>query len=129
VKKLNELSPKVGDIILTTTTAAVGKVIRATTKSDISHAMIYVESHSVIDVTANGVQACNTRRLFFEDDCSVYVLRPRDDLPADNVKAVCTYVRAQVGTQYATKEAIRSAIGGARHWTCKQFCSRLVAQA
>jgi hypothetical protein len=129
MKKLREEALKTGDIILTTTTAAVSKAIRLATKSDISHAMIYVHDHSVIDATAEGVQARSTQRLFFEDYCSVHVLRLRRDLPADQVKAVCNYVRAQVGAQYATKEALRTALRGARQWTRKQFCSRLVAQA
>jgi Permuted papain-like amidase enzyme, YaeF/YiiX, C92 family len=129
MKKLREASLKTGDIILTTTTHAVSKAIRTATKSDISHAMIYVQDHSVIDATAEGVQARNTQRLFFDDDCAIHVLRPRSDLPADQVRAVCNYVRAQVGAQYATMEAIHTAIGGVRRWTRKQFCSRLVALA
>ena len=129
MKKLNEASLRVGDVVLTTTTAAVSKAIRAATRSDIPHAMIYVQDHSVIDATAEGVQARNTQRLFFDDNCSVHVLRPRRDLPADQVKAICNYVRGQVGAQYATKEVMRTALRGARQWTRKQFCSRLVAQA
>lgn len=129
LKKLNEASLKVGDIILTTTTAAVSKAIRVATRSDISHAMVYVQGHSVIDATGEGVHARNTQRLFFEDDYSVYVLRLRDGLTADQVKTICTFVRNQIGTQYSKKEAIRTAFGGAQEWTRKQFCSRLVAQA
>lgn len=129
MKKLREASLKTGDIILTTTTQAVSKAVRTATKSDISHAMIYVQDHSVIDATAEGVQARNTQRLFFEDDCAIHVLRSRNDLSADEIRAVCNYVWAQVGAQYSTGEAIRSAVGGARRWTRKQFCSRLAAQA
>lgn len=129
MKKLREEALKTGDIILTTTTAAVSKAIRLATKSDISHAMIYVQDHCVIDATAEGVQARNTQRLFLEDNGSVHLLRPRHELPADQVKALCNYVRGQVGAQYATKEARRTAVRGARQWTRKQFCSRLVAQA
>jgi hypothetical protein len=129
MKKLRDEALKTGDIVLTTTTAAVSKAIRLATKSDISHAMIYVQDHSVIDATAEGVQARNTQRLFFENDCSVHVLRPRRELPADQVKAVCNYVRGQVGAQYTTKEVLLTALRGARQWTRKQFCSRLVAQA
>jgi hypothetical protein len=40
--------------------------------SDISHAMIYVEDRSVIDATAESVQARNTQRLLFEDECAVH---------------------------------------------------------
>jgi uncharacterized protein YycO len=129
MKKLREASLKVGDIILTTTTAALSKAVRAATHSDISHAMIYVQDHSVIDATAEGVQARNTQRLLFEDDSSIYALRLRDELSADQARDICNFVRTRVGAQYSTKEAIRSALGGTREWTKKQFCSRLVAQA
>jgi hypothetical protein len=129
MKKLQEASLKTGDIVLTTTTAAVSKAIRVATKSDISHAMIYVQDHSVIDATGKGVHARNTQRLFFEDDCSVHVLRPRSELRPDQIEAVCNYARAQVGAQYTIKEAVRTALRGDRRWTKKQFCSRLVAQA
>jgi hypothetical protein len=129
MKRLNEVSFKVGDIILTTATAVVSKAIRAATHSDISHAMIYVEDHSVIDATGDGVHARNTQRLFFEDDSSVYGLRLREGLSVEQSRGICTFVRAQIGTQYSAKEAIRTAFGGARAWSRKQFCSRLVAQA
>ncbi len=129
MKKLDEASLKVSDIILTTTTAAVSKAIRLATRSDISHAMVYVQDHSVIDATGEGVQARNTQRLFFEDDCFVYALRLRAGLTEEQVQAICTFVRGQIGTQYSKKEAIRTALGGAQEWTRKQFCSRLVDQA
>jgi hypothetical protein len=63
MKKLSESSLKVRDIILTTTTAAVSKAIRTATRSGISHAMIYVADHSVIDATAEGVHPAPLRRL------------------------------------------------------------------
>lgn len=129
MKRLNEKTLKVGDIILTTTAAAVSKAIRVATRSDISHAMVYVEDRSVIDATSEGVQARNTQRLLFEDDCKIYALRLRDGISTDQLRAVCMFVRSKIGTQYATKEAVRTVVGGAREWTRKQFCSRLVAQA
>jgi hypothetical protein len=129
MKKLNETSLKVGDIILTTTPHKGSKLIRAATKSDISHAMIYVADHSVIDATDEGVQARNTQRLLFDDESAIYVLRSRIDLPIDQVNEVCNYVRQRVGTEYTKTEAARSVLGGSDEWTKKQFCSRLVAQA
>jgi hypothetical protein len=129
MKKLNERSLKRGDIILTTTTDAISKAIRVATWSDISHAMIYVEDHSVIDATGDGVHARNTQRLHFEDDCSVYALRLRASLSDEQIRGICDFVRAQVGTQYSRREAISTRFGGARAWSRKQFCSRLVAQA
>jgi hypothetical protein len=118
-----------GDIILTTTTAAASKAIRFATRSDISHAIVCVQSHSVIDATAEGVQARNTQRLFFEDDCALHALRHRGGLTPQQTEAICNFVRSQIGTQYATREAVRTVFGGGPSWTAKQFCSRLVAQA
>lgn len=129
IKRLNNTSLKVGDIILTTATAAVSKLIRTATRSDISHAIVYVEDRSVIDATAEGVQARNTQRLFFEDECSVHVLRLRDGLSDAQLLVVRNFLRGKIGTQYSTKEAIQTALGGAQQWSKKQFCSRLVAQA
>ena len=83
MKRLREEAIRIGDIILTTTTTSVSKAIRLATGSDISHAVVYVQHRSVIDATGEGVQARNTQRLFFEDECSIHVLRPRRDLSDD----------------------------------------------
>lgn len=129
MKKLNEQALKVGDIILTTSTSKISKAIRTATRSDISHAMVYVQSHSVIDATDEGVQARNTQRLPFDDECAVHVLRLRDGLTVEQANKICQHVRSQIGTEYAVKEAVRSVLGGVRDWPRRQFCSRLVAQA
>ena len=78
-----------GDIILTTTNAPISRGIRLATRSDISHAMIYVQGHSVIDATDEGVHARNTQRLFFEADCAVHALRPKTPLTPDQAQAAC----------------------------------------
>jgi hypothetical protein len=129
LKRLDAVLLKPGDIVLTTTTAAVSKAIRAATGSDISHAMVCVEDRSVIDATGEGVHARNTQRLFFEQQCSFHVLRLRDGISAAQLAAVRTYMRGHIGTEYSTKEAMLTVLGGARRWSKKQFCSRLVAQA
>lgn len=129
MKRLNEYSLRVGDIILTTTTAAVSKTIRVATRSDISHAMVYVQAGSVIDATAEGVHARNIQRLFFEESCSIYALRLRSELSDEQLSTICTFLRGRIGTEYSTEEAIQTVFGGAEEWSRKQFCSRLVAQA
>lgn len=130
MRRLNEATLQIGDIILTTTTEKVSKAIRVATESDISHAMIYVEMHSIIDATADGVQARNTQRLIFDDKCAVYVLRLCGGLSAADAQEICNFARGQVGTQYSIKEAVRTAMWGTpRTKTRKQFCSRLAAQA
>ena len=128
-KRLNERRLKVADIVLTTTRGLVSKSIRTVTRSDVSHAMVYVERCSVIDATSEGVHARNTQRLLLDSDCAVHALRLREALSDAQVHAVCTFVRGQIGTRYSSREAIRAALGGAFQSSRKQFCSRLVAQA
>lgn len=129
LKRLNDSVLCPGDVILTTTTAAISKVIRAATGGDISHAMVYVENRSVIDATGDGVHARNTQRLFFEDECTVHAMRLRNSISDPQLQAIRAYLRRHIGTQYSVKEAILTSLGGARQWSKKQFCSRLVAQA
>ena len=119
----------VGDIILTTTPKLVSKGIRKITKSDISHAMIYVDGYSVIDATGEGVQARNTQRLFYEESCSIHVLRCKKTLSPESVRIIVDYVRQQIGVRYSKREAISTVAKHLTQVTRKQFCSRLVAQA
>lgn len=98
MKRINDTLLKPGDIILTTSTEAVSKAIRIATRSDISHAMVCVEGHSVIDATAEGVQARNTQRLFYEDGCSIHVLRLSGGLTDAQLTAVITFMRGHIGT-------------------------------
>lgn len=129
MKKLNEPVLQIGDIILTTTSNKSSKGIRKVTKSDISHALIYVESHSVIDATPDGVHSKNTQRLFWEDECAVHVLRLAEGLDASQLRRITNYARSQIGTRYSKTEAVRSVLGGAKSPGRQQFCSRLVARA
>lgn len=129
LKRLNDAALVPGDIVLTTTTAAVSRAIRIATRSDISHAMVCVDYCSVIDATGEGVHARNTQRLFLEGACAVHVLRLRSGISATELSAVITYMRGHIGTQYSTGEALLAGLGGASQWSTRQFCSRLVAQA
>lgn len=128
MKALDAASLKLGDIILTSSFSLVSKTIRAGIWSDISHALLYVQDHSVIDATRDGVHARNTQRLIMEDGCAVHVLR-FDELTESQLQTVCEYARQQVGTQYSVKEAVQTGLGRAGQQSKKQFCSRLVAQA
>ena len=129
MKKLNESALLVGDIILTTTPEILSKGIRKVTKSDISHAMIYVDGYSIIDATGEGVQARNTQRLFYNKSCSVHVLRCKKPLSPESVRTIVDYARQQIGVRYSKREAISTVTKHITQVTRKQFCSRLVAQA
>lgn len=131
MKKLKESSLQLGDIILTTSTEKASAAIRTVTGSDISHAMVYVQSHSVIDATMEGVQARNTQRLHYEDHLAVHVYRLRRDLTEKEAADICNYARAAIGTEYSLGEAARAGhkFTRGRSATRKQFCSRLAARA
>jgi permuted papain-like amidase YaeF/Yiix C92 family enzyme len=98
-----------GDIILSTQDHFVSKAIRKATKSDISHAMLYVARGSVIDSTGEGVHARNTQRLFYGADCAIHVRRLVANLSDKQLDTVIRYARNQIGTRYSMNEAMRSA--------------------
>jgi hypothetical protein len=130
MKKLNDQQLQVGDIILTSGSNKVSKAVRRATKSDISHAMVYVQHSSIIDATAEGVHSNNIQRIFFEDDATVVVLRSRLPLGEGVIRKITDYARAATGTEYSKSEAVAVVARKMRRaGSRKQFCSRLAAQA
>lgn len=125
---INLLQP--GDIVLTTSLKKDSKLIRSATNSDISHAMICVSQSSVMDSTGDGVQARNVQKMFYDDDCAIYILRTKEKLKSDDLKKIIEYARGSTGTSYSRFAAAAvvmpriSESGGV-----KQFCSRMVARA
>jgi len=118
-----------GDILLTTSQGVTSWSVRTSTKSDISHAMLYVANSSVIDSTSDGVHARNLQKIFYEDDCAIYALRPIKPLTVEEVRMITNYARSVVGTKYALREAMRSVTKPKGCGGVRQFCSRLVARA
>lgn len=117
MKVINMDTLQVGDIVLTTSTQKPSAIIRALSRSDISHAMICVSPGSVIDSTLDRVQARNVQKILYEDDCSIYIMRHKVQLPPPTLKKIVDYARSLIGTPY-------SFLPGD-----KQYCSRLVATA
>jgi hypothetical protein len=128
VKQLDPDKLEPGDIVLTTGNALSSKAVRLATISEISHAMVYVESYSVIDATRDGVQARNIQRTLFEDDATIVGLRLARGITQDEQAKIVEYVRAAVGSEYSIREAIRAPLKRGSK-TRRQFCSRLAAQA
>src|SRR5665213_2713009 len=87
-----------GDIVLTSGNAVSSKAIRLATHSEISHAMVYVESYSVIDATEDGVQSRNIQRELFDDNATIVGLRLADGLKPEQKVEICDHVRAAVGS-------------------------------
>jgi uncharacterized protein YycO len=129
MKKLDANKLRIGDIILTSDPNKVSKKVRQFTNSEISHAMIYIATCSVMDSTDAGVRTTNTQRMFFEDESVVLVMRPTEQLQNNALEQIVHYARSMTGTDYSRAEAAAVVTGKFSKKTRRQFCSRLVAQA
>lgn len=118
-----------GDIILTANRTKAGKLVRVASRGIVSHAMICVQHGSIIDSTADGVQAWNLQREYFHEDGAVFAFRLRNALSPAEMARVIDFARSEIGTRYSKSEAARSVLGGAKPRGSRQFCSRLVARA
>lgn len=118
------------DILLTTSSdKKTSGVIRLATHSDISHALIYVERHSVIDSTGDLVQARNTQRMFYDDNLPIYAVKPKVKLSPEQVEIIIRFCRASIGTMYSMTEAVQAQFKLSDSPNSDMFCSRLVALA
>lgn len=118
---------KPGDIILTSQVGAISKVVRLSTLSKFSHAILYVGDGSFIHSDGQGVHSNNIQRLLFESKNHAEVYRVFD---GDYVDQTIMFARSQIGTSYSVKEAVRTKTPfytGEK--LNRQFCSRLVAQS
>lgn len=129
MKRIDWSNLRKGDILLTTQAHPTSKVIRTTTKSDISHAMLYVADGSVMDSTGEGVHARSLQREIFDDSCAIHVYRSRAEIDAESMDQIVAYARSETGAPYATWEAVRSPFKPKRKGNDGQFCSRFVARA
>jgi hypothetical protein len=129
---LNTANLLPGDIVLTAQEAKVSRKIRVHTRSDYSHALLYVAHCSYIHSDLNGVHAGNTQRLLLDNPTHVLVLRVSNPDCRARLLSVCDFARAQIGKQYSVMEAAQSPAKrqSAKNATVnRQFCSRLVAQS
>jgi len=119
-----------GDIILTSVGELPSVGVRTATKSDYSHAMLYVGVGSYIHSDLTGVHADNLQRLLFDSPSRAAVLRLRRSDRDSVARDAIVYARRMVGTQYSRREAAGTIVQKLRSGTVnRQFCSRLVAQA
>lgn len=121
-----------GDILLTARVAPISKIVRAASKSDYSHAILYAGGGSYIHSDSDGVHAANIQRLLFETPAHCAVLRPTQEVSRAAIAGAINFARNEVGKEYSARAAIRTKIGGGAKPNDdenRQFCSRLVAQA
>ena len=126
---LSKLTPS--DIILVSGNSKFGSLVKAVTRSNYSHAMIYV-GHSVIHALLDGVYSENPQRILVDDPGDIKVLRLKSPLGEQARNTVVNYARNLSGSIYSMPEAGVSAVlkkTGKESESKRQFCSRLVAQS
>ena len=120
-----------GDIVLEAgETPIISEMIKKATKSDYSHAMIYIDHTLIHAVKKGGVFSKNPQRILLSSKDSFKVLRLKDPAPHSKLESICDNARAKVGSLYSMTEAGKAVLpkilqGKNR----KQFCSRLVTQS
>lgn len=118
-----------GDILLSTTDAPISKLIRFSTQSEHSHAMICINSHCIIHADSDGVHSFNPQRQLFDqiDYCMIY--RLKRELSTDELQKIEYFARSKIGSAYSRKEAFQSLSQKDKPKSRRYFCSRLVAEA
>lgn len=122
---------QIGDIILESGHKFHSNAIKKYTNSNFSHAMICVESMSIIHAEKKGIFSLNPQRLLVENITDLKVLRFNQKLSNDELKKIEFFLRDKIGSVYSIKEAF-SIVNKSRkdeNYNNYQFCSRLVAQA
>jgi len=120
-----------GDIILSKHNTRESELIRRISKSDFSHAALYVGSSSIIDSDGLGVHSKNTQRILIENPDYVRVYRLKNNfLSHEIIEKIIAFARSIIGTEYSTQEA-RNAIKNEKEndETNRQYCTKFVAQA
>ena len=114
VLKYNELS--LGDIIIDREESSESHKIRRITKSDYSHARLYVGG-AVMEANGLGVQSVNPQRIVYDSPDDVKVLRCIN-ANSEELENACIYARSEFAKEYGIKKLDNT-----------QFCFRLVAEA
>lgn len=121
-----------GDILLTAQFTPVSKAVRVASRSDYSHAILYVGGGSYIHSDGDGVHAANVQRLLFASPTHCAVLRPKPEVSRAAIANAINFARNEVGKEYSVRAAIRTKLARSTELNDdenRQFCSRLVAQA
>ncbi|PQK76458.1 YiiX/YebB-like N1pC/P60 family cysteine hydrolase [Pantoea ananatis] len=116
-----------GDIILTGGKSFVGALVKISTFSRFSHAMLWIND-TLIHSDSGGVYSKNPQRILFDKRSQVKVLRLRKRLKARQISVINSHARSLVLSVYSTVEAAAVVIPFRLPLSERQFCSRLVAQ-
>lgn len=107
---------QIGDIVIDREDSDESREIRRVTKSDYSHAGIYVDG-TIMEANGLAVQSVNPQRRLYDSPDDVIVLRC-DSADIQQLIKACMYARSEFGKEY-----------GIRKLSNTQYCFRLVAEA
>lgn len=114
ILKYNDLQR--GDIIIDREDSEESRKIRRITRSDYSHARLYV-NNSVMEANGLGVQSVNPQRILYDSPDDVVVLRCKEITEEQKINA-CLFARSEFAKEYGLSGSDNS-----------QYCFRLVAEA
>lgn len=114
ILKYNDLQR--GDIIIDREDSEESRKIRRITRSDYSHARLYV-NNSVMEANGLGVQSVNPQRILYDSPDDVVVLRCKEITEEQKINA-CLFARSEFAKEYSLSGSDNS-----------QYCFRLVAEA
>jgi len=122
---------KEGDIILSRKDSRESRLIRRESKSDYSHAALYMGTLHCIHSDGLGVESQNIQRLLFESEKDVVVLRLSQEPEKHILDKIMIFARRKIGTEYSSSETRLSLANPNEHAKeeNRQFCTRFVAQA
>lgn len=105
-----------GDIIIDREDSDESRKIRRITRSDYSHARLYV-NNSIMEANGLGVQSVNPQRILYDSFDDVVVLRCKEITEEQKINA-CLFARSEFAKEYGLSGSDNS-----------QYCFRLVAEA
>lgn len=89
---------QIGDIIVSTTSAAISRAIRAGTGSEVSHAMLYIGGNQVVESVGDGVRLVSTNQAL--SDATLAVAYRRPGITQMQALQVRDFVGQQIGKPY-----------------------------
>jgi uncharacterized protein YycO len=112
-----------GDIILSTTSETISRVIRGATGSEVSHAAIYVGNGEMVEALGDGVGIKPVGTGIMDDSVAVAFRVP--GLSPQQAQQVCDFARASVGRKYD----YWGIVDQARYKLAPAFCTALAGPA
>lgn len=120
-----------GDIIMIQTYDSTCELIRRSSGSNYSHAMIYSGNDSCLESNALGVASVNPQRYAFKSDMDAAVFRLKDEDNKSNLKVGFVEAVKRIGMSYSSKFEVRKSLREIDEQSAeprRQYCTKYVAK-